>query len=130
MLLHRLWDAKLAQASYLIGCTEAREALVIDATRDVDQYLALAASLGLRVAHVTETHIHADFVSGSRELAARATASLYLSDEGGDDWHYDFAASDGATALHDGDALTPPWSPRPAEQGSLSAVAARLRGTA
>lgn len=106
MLLHRLWDAKLAQASYLIGCTEAREALVIDATRDVDQYLALAASLGLRVAHVTETHIHADFVSGSRELAARATASLYLSDEGGDDWRYDFAASDGATALHDGDALT------------------------
>jgi hydroxyacylglutathione hydrolase len=106
VLLHRLWDPKLAQAAYLIGCTEAREALVIDATRDVDQHLALAASLGLRIAHVTETHIHADFVSGSRELAARAGAKLYLSAEGGPDWRYDFAASDGAVALHEGDRLT------------------------
>lgn len=103
MLVHRLWDPKLAQASYLIGCVEAQEALVIDATRDVDQYVALAASLDLRVAHVTETHIHADFVSGSRELAARTRAALYLSEEGGADWRYDFAASDGAIGLHDGD---------------------------
>jgi hydroxyacylglutathione hydrolase len=106
VLLHRLWDPKLAQAGYLIGCTEAREALVIDATRDVDQYVVLAASLGLRIAHVTETHIHADFVSGSRELAARAGAKLYLSDEGGPDWGYDFAAADGAVGLHQGDRVT------------------------
>jgi hydroxyacylglutathione hydrolase len=106
VLLHRIWDPKLAQASYLIGCTEAREALVIDATRDVDQYLALAASLNLRIAHVTETHIHADFVSGSRELAARSGATLHLSDEGGPDWRYEFAASDGAVDLHDGDGFT------------------------
>ena len=106
MLLHRIWDPKLAQASYLIGCAEAREALVIDANRDVEQYLALAASLDLRVAHVTETHIHADFASGSRELAARAGAKLYLSDEGGHEWRYAFAASDGAVLLRDGDRLT------------------------
>ena len=99
MLLHRIWDPKLAQASYLIGCIEAKEALVIDPNRDVDQYLALAASLQLRVAHVTETHIHADFCSGARELAARAKAKLYLSDEGGDGWRYAFAASDGAGAM-------------------------------
>ena len=61
VLLHRVWEPKLAQASYLLGCIEAREALVIDANRDVDQYLALAASLNLRIAHVTETHIHADY---------------------------------------------------------------------
>ena len=103
MLLQRVWDPKLAQASYLIGCTEAKEALVIDPNRDVDQYLALAASLNLRIAHVTETHIHADFASGSRELAARAKAKLYLSDEGGAEWRYAFAASDGAVLLHDGD---------------------------
>jgi hydroxyacylglutathione hydrolase len=103
VLLHRIWDPKLAQASYLIGCIEAREALVVDPTRDVDQYLALAASLNLRVAHVTETHIHADFCSGSRELAARAKATLYLSDEGGDEWRYAFAGSDGAVLLRDGD---------------------------
>ena len=106
MLLHRVWDPKLAQAGYLLGCTEAGEALVIDATRDADQYLALAASLRLRIAHVTETHIHADFASGSRELAARAGAKLYLSDAGGDEWRYAFAASDRATLLHDGDRFT------------------------
>ena len=106
MLLHRVWDPKLAQAGYLLGCTEAGEALVIDATRDVDQYLALAASLRLRIAHVTETHIHADFASGSRELAGRAGAKLYLSDEGGDEWRYAFADSDGAMLLHDGDRFT------------------------
>ncbi len=106
MLLHRVWDPKLAQAGYLIGCIEAGEALVIDATRDVDQYLALSASLGLRIAHVTETHIHADFVSGSRELAARAGAKLYLSGEGGPDWLYHFAASDGAVSVRDGDGFT------------------------
>jgi hydroxyacylglutathione hydrolase len=106
VLLHRIWDPKLAQASYLIGCVEAKEALVIDPNRDVDQYLALAASLQLRVAHVTETHIHADFCSGARELATRAKAKLYLSDEGGDDWRYAFAASDGAVLLHEGDRLT------------------------
>ncbi|HEY7479252.1 MAG TPA: MBL fold metallo-hydrolase [Gemmatimonadales bacterium] len=106
MLLHRIWDPKLAQSGYLIGCTEAREALVIDATRDVEQYLALAASFNLRLAHVTETHIHADFVSGSRELAARAGARLYLSDEGGAGWRYDFAGPDGAVPLRDGDRFT------------------------
>ncbi len=105
MLLHRVWDPKLAQASYLLGCIEAREALVIDANRDVDQYLALAASLNLRIAHVTETHIHADYVSGSRELAARSGAKLYLSDEGGRDWRYAFADSDGAVRLRDGDSF-------------------------
>jgi hydroxyacylglutathione hydrolase len=106
VLLHRIWDPKLAQSGYLIGCTEAREALVIDATRDVEQYLALAASFNLRLAHVTETHIHADFVSGSRELAARAGARLYLSDEGGAGWRYDFAGPDGAVPLRDGDRFT------------------------
>jgi hydroxyacylglutathione hydrolase len=106
VLLHRIWDPKLAQSGYLLGCTEAREALVIDATRDVEQYLALAASFTLRLAHVTETHIHADFVSGSRELAARAGARLYLSDEGGAGWRYDFAGPDGAVPLRDGDRFT------------------------
>jgi len=103
VLLHRIWDPKLAQASYLIGCTEAGEALVIDPNRDVDQYLVLAASLNLRVAHVTETHIHADFVSGSRELAQRTGAALYLSGEGGADWSYRYAADAKAVLLRDGD---------------------------
>ncbi len=106
MLLQRLHDPKLAQASYLIGCASAREAIVIDPTRDAEQYLAAAAGLGLRIRHVTETHIHADFVSGSRELVERTGAALYLSDEGGDDWRYDYGPAAGATLLHEGDEIS------------------------
>src|SRR5687768_16800568 len=105
MLLQRLHDPKLAQASYLIGCPIAGEAIVIDPTRDVEPYLAAAAALGVRIRHVTETHIHADFVSGSRELAERAGATLYLSDEGGDDWRYHYGRDAGAVLLHEGDEL-------------------------
>ncbi|HYW50687.1 MAG TPA: MBL fold metallo-hydrolase [Gemmatimonadaceae bacterium] len=103
MLLKRFYDTKLAQASYLIGCQKTGEAIVIDANRDVAQYVAAAAEEGVRVTHVTETHIHADFVSGSRELAQRTGARLLLSDEGGADWKYEFAASANATLLHDHD---------------------------
>jgi hydroxyacylglutathione hydrolase len=103
MLLQRLHDPKLAQTSYLIGCKQAGEAIVIDPSRDVAKYLRAAAALGVRIRHVTETHIHADFVSGSRELAARTGAALYLSGEGGADWSYDYASADGAVLLHEGD---------------------------
>ncbi|MFL5581580.1 MAG: rhodanese-like domain-containing protein [Gemmatimonadaceae bacterium] len=102
MLLKRLYDERLAQASYLVGCQATGEALVVDPNRDAEAYLAAARAEGVRITHVTETHIHADFLSGSRELAARAGARLLLSDEGGDDWRYRFAASDGATLLRDG----------------------------
>jgi hydroxyacylglutathione hydrolase len=103
MLLTRIYDDKLAQASWLVGCQATGEALVIDANRDVEQYLRAAAAEGLRITHVTETHIHADFVSGSRELAERAGARLFLSDEGDADWKYAFAAGAGATLVRDGD---------------------------
>lgn len=102
MLLKRFYDAKLAQASYLVGCQATRDALVIDPSRDIDQYLDSADADGLRITHVTETHVHADFVSGSRELAARAGAQLFLSDEGGTDWKYAFAREAGATLLRNG----------------------------
>ena len=105
MLLHRLYDPRLAQASYLIGCSATGEAVVIDPNRDVEQYLRAAQALGVRIAHVTETHIHADFVSGARELAARSGAALYLSDEGGPDWRYGYARAAGAVLLHEGDEL-------------------------
>lgn len=103
MLLRLLYDQKLAQASYFVGCQATGEALVIDPNRDIDQYLALASSEGMRITAVTETHIHADFVSGARELAARTGAQLYLSDEGTEDWKYQFADEAGATLVRDGD---------------------------
>lgn len=105
MLLRRFYDDTLAQASYLIGCQATGEAIVVDPNRDVAQYLAAAAAEGVRVTHVTETHIHADFVSGARELAAASGARLYLSAEGGEGWQYGFAKEAGATLVHDGDAI-------------------------
>ena len=103
MLLKRFYDTHLAQASYLIGCPASGEALVVDPNRDIEQYVRAAAEEGLKVTHVTETHIHADFVSGSRELAQRTGAALLLSDEGDANWKYGFAADAGALLLHDGD---------------------------
>ena len=104
MLLHRLYDDGLAQASYLLACEKSREAIVLDPNRDAEQYIRLAGSLGLRIAHVTETHVHADFVSGALELAARTGAMLHLSGEGAEHG-YAYDAEHGASMLADGDVL-------------------------
>src|ERR1700681_4796761 len=64
----------LAHASYLIGLEG--EAAVVDPQRDVDQYLDKAAAQNLKIKYVIETHLHADFVSGHRELAARSGAEI------------------------------------------------------
>jgi hydroxyacylglutathione hydrolase len=101
MIFKRFFDPKLAQASYLIGCSASREAVVVDPNRDVDRYLQAADEDGLTVTHVSETHIHADFVSGARELAHRAGAQLYLSAAGGPEWGYRYAES-AVTPLNDG----------------------------
>jgi hydroxyacylglutathione hydrolase len=90
MFVKRFFEPSIAQASYMIGCQRTGEAIVIDANRDVDQYVDAAVQEGLRITHVTETHIHADYLSGSRELAQRTGASLCLSDEGDQDWKYQF----------------------------------------
>lgn len=90
MFVKRFFEPSIAQASYMIGCQSTGEAAVIDANRDVDQYIQAAAQEGLRITQVTETHIHADYVSGSRELAQRTGANLCLSDEGDKDWKYQF----------------------------------------
>ena len=97
MFFRRFYDDQLAQASYLLGCQATGQALVVDPNRHIEPYLRAAEAEGLRITHVTETHIHADFVSGARELARRAGARLLLSDAGGDGWRYGYAAEDGAT---------------------------------
>ena len=103
MILKRFYNEELAQASYLIGCAASGEALVIDPNRDIEQYLDVARTERLRIAHVSETHIHADFVSGARELAARTGARLYLSGEGGPNWQYAFRREPNVQVVHDGD---------------------------
>lgn len=90
MFFEQIYDKTLAQASYLVGCQAKGEAIVIDPKRDIDTYLQIAAANQLTITHVIETHIHADFLSGARELAAVTGAKLYLSDEGGADWQYEF----------------------------------------
>ncbi len=106
MFFKQFYDQPLAQASYMIGCQATGEAIVVDPIRDIHEYLEVAAAEGLRISHVTETHIHADFVSGARELAARTGAQVYLSAEGGSDWQYAFAKADGATLVRHGDVIT------------------------
>lgn len=90
MYFKQFYDTDLAQGSYLIGCQQQGVAVVVDPRRDIEVYLTDAAANGLRITAVTETHIHADYLSGSRELAAATGADLYLSDEGGEDWSYPF----------------------------------------
>lgn len=88
MFMRMIYDEKLAQAAYLIGCQKTGEAVIIDPERDIDRYIDLAEANGLRIVATAETHIHADFVSGSRELAERVSAKVYVSDEGDANWKY------------------------------------------
>jgi hydroxyacylglutathione hydrolase len=76
VMLQRFFDEGLAQASFLLACPRTREALVIDPRRDVDVYVAAARAQGLRIAYSFETHVHADFACGSRELAALGTKTI------------------------------------------------------
>ncbi len=90
MYFQHVYDKSLAQGSYFIGCQATGEAIVIDAQRDIDVYLEIAKQNNLNITHIAETHIHADFLCGSRELATVTGAEMYLSDEGGEDWQYQF----------------------------------------
>lgn len=99
MFFQHVYDKSLAQASYFIGCQKEGVAIVIDAKRDVDTYLEIAKQNNMKITHIAETHIHADFLAGSRELAALTGAKLYLSNEGGEGWQYEFAHE----GLKDGD---------------------------
>ncbi|WP_025135017.1 MBL fold metallo-hydrolase, partial [Leucobacter sp. PH1c] len=104
MLLERFFDPDLAQASYLVGCQATGEALLVDPRRDTAEALATAAAHGLRIVAVAETHIHADYLSGTREIAARTGARMYVSDEGGPEWRYG-PEFDDAVRLRDGDEI-------------------------
>ncbi len=105
MLLKYFYDKSLAHASYMVGCQRTGEAIVIDPSRSIEQYLDAATAEGLRITGSAETHIHADFVSGSRELADRLGAQLYLSDEGPADWKYQFADKHSSQLVKDGDVI-------------------------
>lgn len=107
MFMRAVTDEGLAQTAYIIGCQRTGEAIVVDPERDVERYIAIAEANDLRLTAATETHIHADFVSGVRELAVTHGAHAYLSAEGGPDWSYAWAddADAKTTLLKDGDTI-------------------------
>src|SRR5215510_16490942 len=76
VLVEHFYLGCLAHASYLVASEGV--AAVIDPQRDVDIYLDLAREKNLKIEHIIETHLHADFVSGHRELAERTGARIYL----------------------------------------------------
>ncbi len=101
MIFKRFYDDNLAQASYLIACERTRDAIVVDPNTDIGVYTRAAGADRLRITGVTETHIHADFLSGTRELAEAAGATMHLSGEGGE-FGYTADALKRANALRDG----------------------------
>jgi hydroxyacylglutathione hydrolase len=105
MLFRQIFDPTLAQYGYLIGCQRTGEALIVDPERDIDRYVDAAAAEGLTITAVAETHIHADFLSGARDLGEATGARVYLSDEGDADWKYGWPAASSADVrlVRDGD---------------------------
>ena len=80
MYFEQFYLGCLAHASYMLG--SQGEAVVVDPQRDVDLYLKAAEENGLIIRHIFETHLHADFVSGHKELAARTGAQIYFGAQG------------------------------------------------
>ncbi len=105
MLLRYFYDERLAHASYMVGCQRTGEALIVDPARDITPYLEMAQKEGMRITHVADTHIHADYVSGARELGAKVGATLYLSDEGDANWKYGYADQPNVILVKDGDSF-------------------------
>ncbi len=96
-------DTGLSHYSYIVGCASSGRAAIVDPRRDVDVYEAYARRNGLSIAYVLETHIHADFASGARELANRSGAELWLSayDKG-----EDFEVAFPHLQMREGDAIS------------------------
>ncbi len=104
MLLHQRFVPGLAINSYLVGDERTKQAAVIDPTRDVDEFIDYARDNGLHIRHILETHVHADFVSGSLELKTRLDGEpmIHVSGLGGEEWtppYADHVAKDG-DAIH------------------------------
>jgi glyoxylase-like metal-dependent hydrolase (beta-lactamase superfamily II)/rhodanese-related sulfurtransferase len=95
MYFKQFYLACLAHASYLIG--SEGEAAVVDPQRDVDQYISEAEAQGFEIKYVIETHLHADFVSGHRELAARTGAEIVFGEKADADFRH--------LAVRDGDEI-------------------------
>ncbi|NIR44367.1 MAG: MBL fold metallo-hydrolase [Gemmatimonadetes bacterium] len=102
MLFERFEDRGLAHYSYAVGCKAAGQLAIVDPRRDVDEYVRYAESQSSTITHVLETHIHADFASGARELAERTGAKLLVSGhDDGETYEVTFPHED----VRDGDVI-------------------------
>lgn len=88
MFFKQFYDDNLSQASYLIACQRTGEAMIIDPIRDLTKYIEVADNEGFTITHAAETHIHADFASGIRDVANKIHANIYVSGEGKDELSY------------------------------------------
>jgi len=104
MYFKQIFEKKLAQYAYLIGCQATREAVIVDPMRDIDRYIKIAAAENLKIVAAAETHIHADYLTGLREFAERGV-KIYASDEGDENWKYEWltGSSYDYRLLKDGD---------------------------
>lgn len=99
MFFHQRFIPGLAIYSYMLADPQSKECVVVDPSRDVDDYLRLAKAEGFSITHIVETHVHADYVSGSAELQARTGATVHVSGLGGTEWIPPYANR----VLRDGD---------------------------
>src|SRR6202041_989038 len=97
MILKQYYLGCLAHASYLLGDEASATAIIVDPQRDIQQYLADAATFGLQIRHVFLTHFHADFVAGHLELRDRCGAAIHLGSRAQAEYKF--------VAMTDGDAL-------------------------
>lgn len=98
LVFERIQTEGIAELSYLIGDDSTGVAAIVDPTPDVDKYLTLAREHTVSITHIFETHIHADLMSGARELCARlASAKIFVSHEGGARYGFE------GEAVNDGD---------------------------
>ncbi|HSE93763.1 MAG TPA: MBL fold metallo-hydrolase [Methylomirabilota bacterium] len=96
MIFQQVQNEESGCLSYLIGCEQAGQAIVIDPGRDrVDDYVRLARRKGLRITRIIETHTHADHISGNRDLAAVTQAVIHLHARAGAAFEHE-TVSDGA----------------------------------
>src|SRR5688572_16769393 len=101
LVFERIQTEGIAELSYLLGDDSDGVAAVIDPTPDVDKYVTLARERKVSITHIFETHIHADLMSGARELCARVgSAKVFVSHEGGARYGFE------GEKLQDGDRFT------------------------
>src|SRR5580693_6745377 len=97
MILKQYYLGCLAHASYLLGDEDTSTAIIVDPQRDIEQYVADAERLGLKIRHVFLTHFHADFIAGHLELRDRCGATIYLGSRAKAEYAF--------VAMKDGDTL-------------------------